>query len=732
MADATRRVSVRLSLDDGARVKAELRQVGEAGQRSMQQIRDSAADAGTGLRAFDAAVRAVQVLALAAGIRAVAQAGDQLTASMGRLNTALGSVERAGEIYNTLYRDSLRTGIAVTESVAAFQRFSIAAQEIGATSDQVATLVGGLQRVAIVSGASQQEIASATQQLGQALASGVLQGDELRSILEAMPRLAQGLARELGVSIGELRKMGAEGKLTADTVFPALLRAVERLNGEFEKAPLTLSRAFGQLNVASTEFVARLDEALGFSQAIARALSSAASGLDGARRGAGLLNPVEQREGRRAQADALQAEIAGLEADGQGASLRAQPRRGSIRAGLVGTANDQNGLDRVTRLREARDELAALSVQIENDERDRTARGAEERATAADRASESRRRRAAEDTEKLLLELDDRYKINQDFAARVTRLRESEASGAIDGPERARLQALALEERDAALARIAGTTQRGTAATRENRDAEREVNDVVRDRERLIQANETAQEKYARRIGEIAAVALRSQDIGQPLSQEQLQRATNAAQDDLFASQQRLQDSTAQTSDVARELGLTFSSAFEDAVVKGEKLQTVLQGVLQDISRLTLRKAVTEPLVGALSGVLGGLGGGAGTSLDLTKLLAGGGADGGLKLAANGAAFGGAGVIPFANGGVIDRPTLFPFSRGTGLMGEAGPEAILPLRRGRDGKLGVASDGGGAMVTITINSPDADGFRRSADQVTAAVADGVRRGGRLR
>jgi tape measure domain-containing protein len=178
---------------------------------------------------------------------------------MGRLNTALGSVERAGEIYDRLYQDSLQTGVAVRESVDAFARFSIAAREIGATSDQVATLVGGLQRIAIASGASQQEISSATQQLAQALASGTLQGDELRSILENLPTLAQALARELGVSIGELRKLGSEGKLTADTVFPALLGAVEKLNGEFERAPLSVGRAFGQLTVATDQFLARLD-----------------------------------------------------------------------------------------------------------------------------------------------------------------------------------------------------------------------------------------------------------------------------------------------------------------------------------------------------------------------------------------------------------------------------------------------------------------------------------------
>ncbi|MFO0160110.1 MAG: tape measure protein, partial [Alphaproteobacteria bacterium] len=207
MADATRRVSVRLSLDDAARVKQELREVGETGQRSLARIQGGAERASRALDLLDVAVRGVQIAGLAAGLRAVVVAGDALTQSMGRLNTALGSVERAGEIYDRLYQDSLQTGVAVRESVDAFARFSIAAREIGATSDQVATLVGGLQRIAIASGASQQEISSATQQLAQALASGTLQGDELRSILEGLPTLAQALARELGVSIGELRKL---------------------------------------------------------------------------------------------------------------------------------------------------------------------------------------------------------------------------------------------------------------------------------------------------------------------------------------------------------------------------------------------------------------------------------------------------------------------------------------------------------------------------------------------
>ena len=361
MADSTRRVSVRLSLDDAARVKQELREVGETGQRSLDRIQGGADRASRALDLLDVAVRGVQIAGLAAGLRAVVVAGDALTQSMGRLNTALGSVERAGEIYDRLYRDSLQTGVAVRESVDAFARFSIAAREIGATSDQVATLVGGLQRIAIASGASQQEIASSTQQLAQALASGTLQGDELRSILEGLPTLAQALARELGVSIGELRKLGSEGKLTADTVFPALLRAVERLNGEFERAPLSVGRAFGQLTAAADQFLARLDQAIGLSNALARALSGAARVLDGVRRGSGLLLPSEQEADRRAQAEALRAQIARLEAESDGRdSLRSQPRRGSIRGGLLGAAQRQTGVYRAARPEELRRQRAHI------------------------------------------------------------------------------------------------------------------------------------------------------------------------------------------------------------------------------------------------------------------------------------------------------------------------------------------------------------------------------------
>jgi hypothetical protein len=107
----------------------------------------------------------------------------------------------------------------------------------------------------------------------------------------------------------------------------------------------------------------------------------------------------------------------------------------------------------------------------------------------------------------------------------------------------------------------------------------------------------------------------------------------------------------------------------------------------------------------------------------------------GLPGFADGGAFVQGRVMPFARGGVVSSPTVFPMRGGTGVMGEAGPEAILPLSRGADGRLGVRSEGGSARavtVVMNIRTPDAEGFRRSQSQIAAEVERALARGGRNR
>ncbi len=128
----------------------------------------------------------------------------------------------------------------------------------------------------------------------------------------------------------------------------------------------------------------------------------AARVLDGVRRGSGLLLPSEQEADRRAQAEALRAQIARLEAESDGRdSLRSQPRRGSIQGGLVGAAQQQAGVDRAARLEELRRQYSELQEEITRGEAAAGERQRTEQETAAAQAAEARRRRTAADAEEL-------------------------------------------------------------------------------------------------------------------------------------------------------------------------------------------------------------------------------------------------------------------------------------------------------------------------------------------
>lgn len=155
-----------------------------------------------------------------------------------------------------------------------------------------------------------------------------------------------------------------------------------------------------------------------------------------------------------------------------------------------------------------------------------------------------------------------------------------------------------------------------------------------------------------------------------------------------------------------------MTRAFSSAVVGGKQFDDVLRSLVLRISDIAVRMAFKPLEQGIASG--------------LQSLLSGfSGA--GVSANANGA------IKPFAAGGVIGTPTYFPLMNGgVGLAGEAGPEAIVPLARGRDGRLGVASsDGGGSPnVTIQIATPDLDSFRRSESYIAGQVARAVARGRR--
>lgn len=180
----------------------------------------------------------------------------------------------------------------------------------------------------------------------------------------------------------------------------------------------------------------------------------------------------------------------------------------------------------------------------------------------------------------------------------------------------------------------------------------------------------------------------------------------------------------------SRSFGKSISDSFAKGVVEGKRFEDVLKSIGRGLAGHSL-KAAFKPVELALSQGLN----------DLFKNMmkpVGDALAGGLSALpvvpnALGNVIDGQGVRPFAQGGIVAAPTYFPLGRGLGLMGERGAEAIMPLARGPDGRLGVRQAGGGAgpvNLTVNIATPDVEGFRRSEAQVAGALARIAGRGRR--
>jgi len=171
-----------------------------------------------------------------------------------------------------------------------------------------------------------------------------------------------------------------------------------------------------------------------------------------------------------------------------------------------------------------------------------------------------------------------------------------------------------------------------------------------------------------------------------------------------------LQKGLADSQKLGTRFGTALGSALSGLAVQGKSLSDIVSALALNLSKLTLTAAF-KPLDQAIGNALAGL-------------LSGG---------FGGAAAGSGGLpVPFAEGGVIASPIAFPLSGGqTGIAGERGPEAIMPLSRGPGGELGIAAHGGGApSITFNISTPDAASFQRSQSEIAAMLARATSRGQR--
>ena len=293
---ANNRIAVLVALegaDDG------LKRAVNSAQQSLGELASTAKTAGdkaargmaevkAGMSAFgeQVATAKTQLLAFlsinwAAGkVQEIVQVADAWNMMGARLKLATAGQYEFVIAQKALFDIAQRFGVPIQEVSTLYGKLQQAVRMLGGEQKDALTITESISQALRLSGASATEAQSSLLQFGQALASGVLRGEEFNSVVENSPRLAQALADGLNVPIGRLRKLAEEGRLTADVVVNALMSQKDKLAAEYSQLPATVSQAFQRLQNAFGQWVAQVDAATGITKKLADGLTWLATNLD--------------------------------------------------------------------------------------------------------------------------------------------------------------------------------------------------------------------------------------------------------------------------------------------------------------------------------------------------------------------------------------------------------------------------------------------------------------------
>jgi tape measure domain-containing protein len=265
--------------------------------------------AGRGIMAVGAALGPVG--ALAAGATAaigglsvtLADNQDRWNQYRQRLGVALESIDAATASVDRLSVIADQTGSSMDAIMRSFQRFATVRTEIGATVQELEMMTKAIVQLGTLSGTSQGEMQGAMLQFSQALAAGRLNGDELRSIMESMQPLLREIAIGMGVSVGEMRKLGAEGELTADKIFEALMSRIDEIDamsqsidGTSERSQQRMANQYDRMLANMGEFIEASENVQAVYNGIADILGTINGLLDDSEEGSGAMAARAQRQ----------------------------------------------------------------------------------------------------------------------------------------------------------------------------------------------------------------------------------------------------------------------------------------------------------------------------------------------------------------------------------------------------------------------------------------------------
>lgn len=243
-------------------------------KKGLKVVGDQAENAGSKINALWQQFGALAAFSgMTLGLKSIIDTVDEWKVIEGQVNNVTKSQKESKNVQEEIYNIASRTRQKYQSTAELFTSVARNAESLKKDNKEILTFTEDVANAMLLGGGSDASQQAALVQLGQALGSGVLRGDELNSILEQAPRLAKAIAEGMGTTIGNLRQMGQEGKLTSQDVFKAIRSQSDKLKGELGKMPWTVGQATTKMANAYGKFLKRLEDSTGITERIAKGIA---------------------------------------------------------------------------------------------------------------------------------------------------------------------------------------------------------------------------------------------------------------------------------------------------------------------------------------------------------------------------------------------------------------------------------------------------------------------------
>lgn len=255
------------------------RQADQAFDRIERGAKQADRQVNTLKTSIKALTRVIHLLIAAEAVRQFMEMAEQAKMLRVKIKMLTGDAESAGRVFDGLKAISRETGQSLKDTGELWQGLAISLKNTSATEGQLLNLVGTIQKMGALGGASAEQMSNSMRQFRQSIDGGVLRAEEFNSLLENTPTIVQTMARHMGLSMGQFRAEMLDGKITAEKMVNAIQAATQETNEQFAQLPRTSGMAINELKVEIMSLVEQLDDIFGVSDGVVSAIDMITKGV---------------------------------------------------------------------------------------------------------------------------------------------------------------------------------------------------------------------------------------------------------------------------------------------------------------------------------------------------------------------------------------------------------------------------------------------------------------------